>query len=81
MPTMDGRNLAETITNTVFSRPQIEEKTAFIHDRVLSKSAYLACTNFRAIHTDDLARLFDYYDDLFFEGQFGAVARANGNHL
>lgn len=79
--TVTERTLTEVVTDNVFSRSQIEEKSEFIHDRLLRGSSYLAAPNFRAIHTDDLSRLFEFYDELFFEGRCGVAARQGENHL
>jgi hypothetical protein len=48
---------------------QIHDKQRAIYDSVLRDSEYLNGGNFTRIHTSDIRRLFDLYDDLFFEGR------------
>ena len=50
--------------------PQSEQKllAAEIQDIALRQSRYMDRANFRAIHADDLQRLFDLYDDRYFNG-------------
>ena len=59
--------LRTLIADTGYSDRQISERTSRIHAEVLRGSAYLDAANFTIVHGDDLALLFDSYDQLFFE--------------
>ncbi len=60
----DLRNLIATAS---YSDEQISERSSQIHTEILCDSASLDAANFKLVHGDDLASLFDRYDRLFFE--------------
>lgn len=47
---------------------EVAAKTRKIYEAMLGRSAYLKSGNFTSIHPTDLARLFDLYDEQFFDG-------------
>jgi hypothetical protein len=69
---MDVQRLVET---KGFSPDEVATKTGEIYDRALRESANLDAGNFTRIHPDDLERLFDLYDELFFEGGMRKLLR------
>jgi hypothetical protein len=62
---MDMRTLVETGTPSL---EEIAAKHREIYETVLRESEFLDAGNFTTIHPDDVERLFDLYDDLFFKG-------------
>jgi hypothetical protein len=59
--------LRELAEKAHFSSAQIAEKNAHIAATILLESPDLQQPNFRAIHPDDLRRLFELYDQLYFD--------------
>jgi hypothetical protein len=70
--TDDLRMVVET---SKFDTEQVARKGRLVYENALRKSPYLDSGNFTAIHTTDLRRLFDEYDDCFFESQIGTTLR------
>jgi hypothetical protein len=62
-----ARSLKELIQRTHLAPNETAARTKRIYETVLAQSQHLDEGNFTAIHTDDLARLFALYDDIFFE--------------
>jgi len=62
----DNTRLREIVKETRFSREQITANVRQIHGSVLAESHYLDTPNFTTFHPDDLKRLFEQYDHLFF---------------
>lgn len=61
-------DLAEIALKTQLTPEVVQQRTRGIYERVLSRSRYLHSGNFRSIHADDLATLFEAYDTEFFRG-------------
>lgn len=62
---MDMRKLVET---REFLPAEIAGKHREIYETVLRESVFLDTGNFTKIHADDVERLFDLYDEMFFGG-------------
>ena len=60
--------LADLALRTSLNRDVVRQRTASISEALLSRSRSLRDPNFRAIHADDLALLFDSYDAAFLRG-------------
>ena len=73
--------LYEQIRVCRFSQPEIASRNREIYDTMLAESDWLERGNFEQIHPNDLERLFDLYDLLFFDGECGEAARAEGKKL
>ncbi len=56
------------LETTTLPAETIAERTGAIYDTALRQSRYMDAGNFRLIHRDDLALLFEQYDRRFFEG-------------
>ena len=63
----DKTRLREIVVEARFSLEQITANVRQIHGSVLAESPYLDTPNFTTFHPDDLERLFEEYDRLFFE--------------
>ena len=61
-------DLRQFIQTKKFSTEEIATRTREIYAAILRDSAYLDGGNFATIHSDDLERMFDLYDRLFFDG-------------
>jgi len=61
-------DLAEIALKTQLTPEVVQQRTRGIYERLLSRSRYLQSGNFRSIHADDLATLFEAYDTEFFRG-------------
>ncbi len=48
---------------------QVRQRTTAIYRTSLRESRHMNAGNFTAFHAEDLDRLFNLYDDIFFEGQ------------
>ncbi len=59
--------LRELIATASYSDQQISERSSQIHTGILRDSASLDAANFNLVDSDDLASLFDRYDQLFFD--------------
>jgi hypothetical protein len=57
------------LETTCFTPEELTSRTRAIHEGVLRESKYLDGSNFRQIHPDDLALLFEQYDREFFQGE------------
>jgi hypothetical protein len=64
----DKTRLRKIVEEARFSLQQITANVRQIHGSVLVESPYLDTPNFTTFHPDDLKRLFEKYDHLFFEG-------------
>jgi len=60
--------LQRKIETTQLPAAEISRLTAEIYDTALKRSPYLKAGNFTSIHTFDLERLYDRYDEAFFAG-------------
>ncbi len=60
-------DMQQFIETRKFTPAEIAEKTREIYESVLSESDYLDAGNFNKIHPDDIERLFDLYDQSFFD--------------
>ena len=76
---MDVVDLAEIALKTQLNSEVVLQRTRGIYERVLSRSRYLQAGNFRSIHADDLATLFEAYDTEFFRG--ACLASLGGKRL
>ncbi len=65
---MIENELAEQLLTQRLDPGTIQMGTRAIYQRLLEESAYLDGGNFRRLHANDLRRMFDLYDDLFFAG-------------
>ena len=63
----DKTRLREIVEEARVSLEQIMANVRQIHGSVLAESPYLDTPNFTTFHPDDLERLFEKYDHLFFE--------------
>jgi hypothetical protein len=61
-------DLAELALSTQLTPDVVTRRTREIYQRVLDHSRYIKAGNFRSIHADDLAQLFESYDTAFFRG-------------
>jgi hypothetical protein len=61
-------DVANLVLTGEFSADEIAGKTREIYDTLLRESRYLDAGNFSWIHPDDVERMFDLYDGLFFGG-------------
>lgn len=70
VPPTDGPSAAlKTLVTTAHLPPeQVGARTGDIYQRVLADSDRVKSGNFSSIATEDLARLFDLYDEHFFQG-------------
>jgi hypothetical protein len=65
--TLESRQkLAHRVLTVTLPEEMIREFVRAIHDDVLARSRHVSGADFQAIHTRDLALLFDGYDRLFF---------------
>ncbi len=62
-------DVQQAIQTKSFSPQEVSARTREIYDSILRDSASLDGGNFTRIHADDLRRLFDGYDTLFFDGE------------
>ena len=60
--------MQQLVETKQFSPQEISARQRQIYETVLRESKYLDGGNFSRVHPDDIRRLFDLYDDLFFEG-------------
>jgi hypothetical protein len=60
--------MQQIVETRQLSAQQIKARQREIYTSMLRESEYLDGGNFSQIHPDDIERLFDLYDDLFFEG-------------
>ncbi len=57
----------------LYSAPDVDARKAAIYDTLLAQSPQVRDGNFRIIGTDDLERLFVWYDREFFRGRLGEM--------
>ena len=63
-----GAALKALVTGTHWAAELVRDHTQAIYQRLLTDSARIKAGNFSAITSVDLARLFDLYDERFFQG-------------
>ena len=61
------KDVQQLVKTRQFPVECVDSKTGEIYDTVLRESAHLDGGNFTQLHPDDVERLFDLYDQLFFE--------------
>jgi hypothetical protein len=61
-----------------YSTQEVERRSRRIYEAMLSQSRYIKAGNFTVIGTEDLARLFDWYDQEFFRGRLGEMLHEDG---
>ncbi len=64
----------------LYSAPEVEARKARIYDSLLAQSPQVRDANFRLIGTDDLERLFNWYDREFFAGRLGEMLMEDEAH-
>ncbi len=57
----------------LYSAPEVDARKAGIYETLLAQSPQVRDGNFRMIGTDDLERLFVWYDREFFRGRLGEM--------
>jgi hypothetical protein len=57
---------------------QVEQRARKIYEAMLGQSSHIKQGNFTAIGTDDLLRLFGWYDQEFFQGRLGEMLHEDG---
>ncbi len=57
---------------------EVERRTRQIYESMLGQSPQIRTGNFRLIATDDLQRLFGWYDSAFFRGSLGEMLQEDG---
>jgi hypothetical protein len=62
----------------LYSAPEVEQRSRRIYEGMLDQSRHIKEANFTAIGTDDLARLFGWYDQEFFRGRLGEMLHEDG---
>ncbi len=74
-PYMDGRGPSSErqakLFALLYSAEEVKARTRRIYDTMLAQSPQVRESNFRVIGTDDLERLFTWYDREFFRGRLG----------
>jgi hypothetical protein len=61
-----------------FSAEQVAQRAQRIYEAMLEQSRHIKQANFTVIGTDDLARLFGWYDQEFFQGRLGEMLHEDG---
>jgi hypothetical protein len=64
----------------LYSAPEVEARKARIYEGLLAQSPQIRDANFRLIGTDDLERLFVWYDREFFQGRLGEMLLEDEAH-
>jgi hypothetical protein len=64
----------------LYSADEVEKRVRRIYDAMLSQSPQIRSSNFKIIATDDLQRLFGWYDSAFFRGRLGEMLQEDGAH-
>ena len=64
----------------LYSADEVESRVRRIYDAVLTQSPQIRESNFRLIGTDDLERLFHWYDREFFRGRLGEMVLEDEAH-
>ena len=73
--------LLEHIRGAKRKLPDIRSRTREIYADLIAESRWVRDGNFSSIHSNDLAFLFERYDEEFFEGHLGRSARKGGTPL
>ncbi len=76
-PSVSLSEFRTLLHTTRLPAPEISLRTRAIYEAMLAESRCLRGGNFTAIETADLRRLFDKYDQAFFDGKCGELARTN----
>jgi len=61
-----------------YSAEEVERRSRRIYEAMLGQSRHIKDANFTAIATDDLARLFGWYDREFFQERLGEMLHEDG---
>jgi hypothetical protein len=64
----------------LYSAQEVEARNSRIYEALLAQSPQVRDGNFRVIGTDDLDRLFNWYDREFFRGRLGEMLMEDGAH-
>ena len=64
----------------LYSADEVERRARRIYESMLSQSPQIRAGNFTVIGTDDLQRLFGWYDSAFFRGRLGEMLHEDGAH-
>jgi hypothetical protein len=64
----------------LYTSADVELRNARIYDSMVAQSPQIRDGNFRLIGTDDLHRLFDWYDREFFRGRLGEMLLEDDAH-
>ncbi|RLS42061.1 MAG: SprT-like family protein [Planctomycetota bacterium] len=72
-------DLAEIALKTQLTPEVVQQRTRVIYEHLLGRSRHLQSGNFRSIHGEDLATLFESYDSAFFRG--ACLASLGGRRL
>jgi hypothetical protein len=64
----------------LYSADEVESRARRIYVSMLSQSPQIRAGNFTVIGTDDLQRLFGWYDSAFFRGRLGEMLQEDGAH-
>jgi hypothetical protein len=64
----------------LYSAPEVEARKGRIYESLLAQSPQVRDGNFRLIGTDDLERLFNWYDREFFAGRLGEMLMEDEAH-
>jgi hypothetical protein len=64
----------------LYSAEEVENRARRIYESMLSQSPQIRAGNFTVIGTDDLQRLFGWYDSAFFRGRLGEMLHEDGAH-
>jgi hypothetical protein len=64
----------------LYSPSEVEKRARRIYDAMLAESPQLRNGNFRLIGTDDLERLFGWYDSEYFRGRLGEMLMEDEAH-
>jgi hypothetical protein len=80
-PPADLDHLRQLVERITLEPADVRLRTGEVYDALLIDAAALDEPNFTRIVPDDLRRLFDLYDEEFFAGLCGRLARSGGNTL
>jgi hypothetical protein len=64
----------------LYSAPEVDARKTRIYESLLAQSPQVRDGNFRVIGTDDLERLFNWYDREFFAGRLGEMLMEDEAH-
>ena len=64
----------------LYSAGEVESRVRRIYEAILDQSPQIREGNFRLIGTDDLERLFGWYDREFFRGRLGEMILEDESH-